>query len=111
MRINLLGHGLARNDLADLAFELLNRLRDGAEQSDVNTLERVLCQFADGDFLIAKLEFLARGTGRCQQRELAHRKVSFPKRFDHLDADGARRADHRNMWIPVHKRGTQYSDW
>ena len=97
--------GVVDDDAACFGREGRKLFRDaaaGAEQSDVNSLERVLRQFVDGDFLIAKLEFPAHGTGRRQQREFAHGKISFPKRFDQLDADGARRADHGNTWIRVH---------
>jgi hypothetical protein len=50
------------------------------------------------------LSFLPDGARRSEQRQFAHRKIAFFQRFDHFDADGARRADHGHMRISVHKR-------
>jgi len=36
--------------------------------------------------------------------QFAHGKSSLFQRFNHFDADGAGRADHGHMWVPVHKR-------
>jgi len=83
--------------------EFLRNPAAGAEQRNVNVLERVLRQFGDGDVVPAKFQFLADGARRRKQGEFAHRKISFFQCFDHFDADGARRADHGHMRISIHK--------
>ena len=64
----------------------------------------ILRQFLDGDVLAAKGKLLAHGTGRSEQRQFPDGKIAFLERLDHLDADGARRADHGHMRFMVHIR-------
>ena len=77
----------------------------GAEERDVNPFEGILGQFRHGHGLAAKGQCLADGAGRGEQGQFAHRKIPLLQRFEHFDADGARRADDCHMRLCIHKRG------
>ena len=84
----------------------LNVTLTPAEAPDprATSLQMLGASMLDRDVLAAKLEFLAGGTRRSEQSEFAHRKVALLQRFDHFDADGARRTDHCHMRILVHNQ-------
>ena len=50
------------------------------------------------------LSFLPTERAEASNVSLPHREIAFFQCFDHLDADGARRADHGHMRFTIHKR-------
>ena len=85
--------------------ELLRDAAAGAEQRDVDALERILGQFLHRDVLRRlNFSFLPTERAEASKRQLAHREIALLQRLDHLDADGARRTDHCHMRIAIHKR-------
>ena len=101
------GAGIVHHHAAGLGRNGSEFLRDaaaGAEQRDVNALERILGQFRHGDVLALEFQFFADRTRGGEQGELAHGKISFFQGLDHLDADGASGTDNCDVWIAIHKR-------
>ena len=83
--------------------EFLRDASAGAKQRDVDARERIFGQFLDRHVVAAKFQLLADGTGGGEQRQFAHGKIALLERFNHLDADGPRRADHCHLRVSVHK--------
>jgi len=89
--------------------KLLGNAPSGTEQRNINVRKRIPGQFLCRNLFASKPQLLAHRTSRRQQREPTHRETTFFQRFDHLDADGARRADHGHMRISIHTKATEYN--
>ena len=80
-----------------------------AEQSNVDARQRNL--FVSSLIAISSprnLSFLPTERAEASSVNFPTGKFAFFQRLDHLDADGARRADHSHMRVTVHKTGVKY---
>ena len=87
------GAGVVDHDASGIDAGLSVEFGDigaGAEQSNVDALERFRFHLLDSDLLASEFHFLSGGTRGCEQFNGGNREISLFQGLDHFDADGAR---------------------